>query len=260
MRRILMLALCLFAIGGYEGTASAAPPYWTPSLTTSFDWQLNTPVNQTINVDMYDIDLFDNAASVVTSLHAKGRKVVCYLDAGTWENYRPDSSAFPASVKGASFEPPYQTEKWLDIRNLTVLGPIMSARFDLCKSKGFDAVEADNVNGFVNPSGFPLTAQDQLTYNTWLAQQAHTRGLSIALKNDGEQAAQLVSVFDWELAEQCFQYKECTPYQAFIKAGKPVYDVEYSLATSKFCAQANVLQFYALKKKPSLNAYREACR
>jgi hypothetical protein len=44
------------------------------------------------------------------------------------------------------------------------------------------------------------------------------------------------------------------------QAGKPVYDVEYSGAPSKFCAQTNALQFYAMKKKSSLNAYRETCR
>ncbi len=234
--------------------------YWLPGVDTTFDWQLATPIDQTINVQFYDIDLFDNDASVVASLHAQGRKVACYLDAGTWENWRPDASSYPDSLKGASFEPPYTDEKWLDIRQLSVLEPILSARFDLCKQKGFDAVEADNVNGFVNTTGFTLTYQDQLTFNTWLAGQAHSRGMSIALKNDFEQAPDLVSIFDWELAEQCFQYKECTNYQLFIAAGKPVYDVEYSLSTSKFCAQANSMGFYAMKKKNSLNSYRVACR
>jgi hypothetical protein len=49
---------------------------------------------------MFDIDLFDNAASVVSALHASGRHVVCYLDAGTYEPGRPDSATYPAAVLG----------------------------------------------------------------------------------------------------------------------------------------------------------------
>ena len=260
MRRILIMIVSLCSLLATT-TATAEPPaYWTPALTTTFQWQLTTPVDLTVNADMFDIDLFDNDASVVAALHAQGRKVVCYVSAGTWENWRPDAGQFPASVKGKSLDPPYTDEQWLDIRDFTAIGPIMSARFDLCQGKGFDAIEVDNVDGFANETGFPLTAQDQLAYNTWIAQQAHARGLSIALKNDGDQAAQLVSVFDWALVEQCVENRECAQYQVFIEAGKPVYDVEYTRSTSKFCTQTNAMQFSAMKKKPSLNAYRETCR
>ena len=34
----------------------------------------------------------------------------------------------------------------------------MAARFDECREKGFDAVEADLVDGYARDSGFPLTA------------------------------------------------------------------------------------------------------
>jgi len=67
-------------------------------------------------------------------------------------------------------------EKWLDIRQISTLAPIMRARLDLCKQKGFDAVEPDNIDGYTNATGFPLTAQDQLDYNIWLANEAHARG------------------------------------------------------------------------------------
>jgi hypothetical protein len=32
------------------------------------------PVDQTVDAQMFDIDLFDNAASVMASLHSKGKK------------------------------------------------------------------------------------------------------------------------------------------------------------------------------------------
>ncbi len=75
---------------------------------------------------------------------------------------------------------------------------------NLCKSKGFDGVEFDNVDGYANNTGFPLTYADQITYNTWLANQAHTLGLSVALKNDLGQVHDLLPYFDWALDRAVF--------------------------------------------------------
>jgi hypothetical protein len=233
---------------------------WRPTLNTSWQWQLSgLPIDQSVDVKMYDIDLFENEASVVASLHAQGRKVVCYLNAGAWEDWRPDADQFPESVKGNDL-PGWPGEKWLDIRQTSVLTPLIEARLDLCKTKGFDAVEPDNIDGYTNNSGFPLNYQDQLSYNQFLANAAHTRGLSIALKNDLDQVADLLPSFDWALNEQCFQYDECDLLSPFISAGKAVFNVEYKLATSQFCPQANVMNFNSLKKHLNLDAYRAACR
>ena len=240
-------------------TSEASAGIWKPALNTSWQWQLTAPVDQSVNAQVYDIDGFDNAASVVSSLHAQGRKVICYIDAGTYENWRPDASQFPSSVKGNGVDG-WAGEQWLDVRNITVLGPIMQARMNMCKTKGFDAVELDNMDGYTNTTGFPLTASDQLTYNTWVANQAHARGLSVGLKNDLDQITQLLPFFDWELDEQCFQYNECDQLMPFINAGKAVFEVEYSLDTNQFCAQANTLNFNSLKKDLNLDVTRAACR
>src|SRR6266576_2472902 len=99
---------------------------WQPALNTIWQWQLTTPVDQTVNAQMYDIDMFDNDVSVVASLHAQGRKVICYISAGTFENWRPDAASFPAVVKGNAVSG-WPGETWLDIRRLDILGPIMTA-------------------------------------------------------------------------------------------------------------------------------------
>ena len=232
---------------------------WQPALNTSWQWQLTTPVDQTVNAQMYDIDMFDNDVSVVASLHAQGRKVICYISAGTFENWRPDAASFPAVVKGNAVSG-WPGENWLDIRRLDILAPIMTARLDLCQTKGFDGVEPDNIDGYTNGTGFPLTAQDQINYNTFLANQAHARGLSVALKNDLDQVQALLPYFDWALNEQCFQYNECNTLVPFITAGKAVFEVEYSLSTSQFCPQANALNFNAMQKDLNLDAFRIPCR
>lgn len=232
---------------------------WIPPVSISWQWQLSgTPIDQTVDATMFDIDLFDNPASVVEALHARGRKVVCYMSAGTWEDWRSDASSFPTAVRGNGVDG-WPGEKWLDIRRIDVLGPIMAARLDLCWQKGFDAIEPDNIDGYANNSRFPLTAQDQLAYNRWLAAAAHARGLSIGLKNDLDQVADLVGDFDWALNEQCFQYKECDMLAPFTAAGKAVFNVEYKLATSASCPQATALKFNSLKKNLALDVTVDAC-
>ena len=37
-----------------------------------------------------------------------------------------------------------------------------------CRDKGFDGIEPDNIDGFLNDTGFDLTGVDQLAY-IWLA-------------------------------------------------------------------------------------------
>jgi hypothetical protein len=234
------------------------PAAWVPPPTATWQWQLTTPVDPTVAADFYDIDLFDNSAAVVADLHARGRHVACYLSAGTYERGRPDSASFPAEVLGKEL-PDWPGERWLDIRRLDVLGPILDARLDLCRAKGFDAVEPDNVDAYANDSGFPLTAADQLRFNRHVAAAAHARGLSVGLKNDLDQAAALEPAFDWALNEQCFQYDECDRLAPFTRAGKAVFVAEYELGADGFCARARALGVMAMRKHLELDAWREPC-
>ncbi len=231
--------------------------WWKPAVYTTWQWQLTGTIDQSVDAQMFDIDLFDTSAATIASLKSKGKIVICYFSAGSYEDWRPDASQFPASVLGRSNG--WAGEKWLDIRNLTALGPVMEARLDLAVSKGCHGVEPDNIDGYTNSTGFPLTGADQITYNKWLAEKAHARNLSIGLKNDVDQVVALEPYFDWALNEQCFQYNECDTLLPFIKAGKPVFTTEYSLETSSFCTKANQIQFMSMKKKLDLDASRQVC-
>ena len=232
---------------------------WIPTPRTSWQWQLSTPVDQSVVAQMYDIDMFSNDASVVQSLHAKGRHVVCYISAGSVEDWRPDAEQFPQVVIGNDYNG-WPGEKWLDIRRINVLGPIMEKRLDECKSKGFDAVEPDSINAYTQDTGFPLSGDDQLKYNIWWAEAAHKRGLSIGLKEDPDQAKELVMHFDWALDEECFEFGGCEKMLPFTNAGKAIFNTEYSLAIKQFCPEANKLNFNSIKKHKELDVYRETCR
>jgi Glycoside-hydrolase family GH114 len=220
--------------GSGSGGSGSGTSSWIPPKSLTWYWQLQGTVNNSQPVAAYDIDGFENSAAEVATLHGQGKHVICYIDVGTAENWRADYGSFPASVLGSSNGWP--GERWLDIRQLSVLEPIMTARFQMCRQKGFDAVEPDNMDGYENSTGFPLTAAEQLSYDEWIAGEVHALGMAVFQKNDGEQSAQLESHFDGALDEQCNQYHECANFQPYLAAGKPVLNAEYSLSTSSFCA------------------------
>jgi hypothetical protein len=156
----------------------------------------------------------------------------------------------------------------LDIRRLDILGPLMANRLDQCKSKGFDAVEPDQMETYAAGAavtGFPLSYSDQITYNQWIADQAHQRGLSVALKNDADQAADLVGKFDWALLEDCYQQGWCQKMAPFLTAGKRVIDVEYTDVTTQptfanqYCPQAKAQGVYTILKRRNVDPWLATC-
>jgi hypothetical protein len=247
------------------GASSSPPTSSSPTsagrLTpgTSWQWQLSGRIDTSFEVDMYDIDLFDAPLETIGSLKSQGRVVICYFSAGSWEAFRPDSGAFPEDVLGNALAG-FPDERWLDIREIDGLAPIMEARLDLAVSKGCDGVEPDNVDGYTNDTGFPLGARDQLDYNRWLAVRAHDRGLSVGLKNDLDQILELEPAFDWALNEQCFEFDECELLLPFVDAGKAVFGVEYSGDPNEFCPEANRMNYDWLLKRVELDAFRVGCR
>jgi hypothetical protein len=249
---------------GTTSTASGGPtpaptPRWHPAVGDTFQIQYAGPIDITVAASVYDLDSDDTPASTVAALHSVSRRVFCYIDAGAWESYRSDAGSFPKSVLGKVMEG-WPDERWLDIRKIDTLAPILRHRLDTCAAKGFDGVDPDNINGYTNSTGFPLTAADQLRFNRWLAAEAHARGLAIALKNDGEQARDLVSVFDAAVVEECVAFDECGLYSPFVAAGKPVFDIEYNRPPNVFCPIAQSLHFEIIGKDLELSVYVSTCR
>jgi hypothetical protein len=255
---LLLVALASAALLAGTGKARAQSGWWTPPRQLTWYWQLQGTVANDEPVAAYDIDGFENSAAEVATLHSQGKHVICYIDVGTAEDFRPDYSQFPRAVLGRSNGWP--GERWLDIRQLGVLEPIMTARFQMCREKGFDAVEPDNIEGYANKSGFPLTAAEQLTYNEWVAEEVHSLGMAVLQKNDGEQTPELLPYFDGALSEQCNQYSECADFQPYLAVGKPVLNAEYHLAAKRFCVADNAAGMMGARYNLALNGKRfEPC-
>ncbi len=263
------------AVTTSPSTNSALPPpvpcksCWHPRQHESWQIQLDsTPKRPFLKVAMTEVDGFDTSAGTVAALHRTltGRGVVCYIDAGTWENWRPDAREFPRYLLGKP-DGPWHGERWLDIARFHgILGQIMQARARMCQRKGFNAIDFDNVDGYANKTGFALTAADQLHYDIFLANTAHRLGLAVALKNDLAQVPTLLKYFDFAVDEQCFQYRDCLSAQnggygldEFTAAHKAVFDIEYKLKRTQFCPQAIKDNFNAIRKGLNLGPWRQAC-
>jgi len=209
-------------------TPVPANTWYKPSTNTSWQWQLTGDINTSFSVELFDLDLFDTDKKTIDELHAQGKKVICYFSAGSYENWRIDKDDFDSSVLGNNLDG-WAGEKWLNISAYSIRS-IMTNRLDLAVKKGCDGVEPDNVDGYTNNSGFALSASDQLSYNKFLAEEAHNRGLSIGLKNDLDQVLELEPYFDFAINEQCHQYEECDSLSPFIENAKPVFNAEYKKA------------------------------
>ncbi|MFJ3877891.1 endo alpha-1,4 polygalactosaminidase [Streptomyces sp. NPDC090077] len=230
---------------------------WQPRPGTPWQWQLTGTLDTSVDVPVYDVDGFNTTKEQVAALKQQGRRTICYVSTGAWEDFRPDAADFPDSLLGKGNG--WDGERWLDVRRTAELEPLMAKRFDMCRDKGFDAVEPDNMDAYRNDSGFPLTADDQLRFNRLIAKLAHDRGLAVGLKNDLDQIPQLVGDYDFAVNEQCAEYDECGDLAPFTEAGKAVFHAEYELPTSRFCQQSKRLQLSSLQKKPDLGAWRRTC-
>lgn len=237
MKIFLLIIFTLSCYGDKSG-------WYKPNVDTSWHWQLKGDIDLNKDVDVYVIDLFDTKLWQIKYLQKRGKKVIAYFSAGSYENWRVDAKLFKKSIIGKKMFG--WDERWLDIRSKNIRN-IMKKRLDFAKKKGFDGVEIDNVDGYINETGFLLSYDDQLKYNIFLSSEAHKRGLAIALKNDVDQIVELEPYFDFHINEECYQYNECAKLMPFIKAGKPVFHVEYNKKNvDKICKEGNKRGFTTL--------------
>jgi hypothetical protein len=249
---ILVLLFLPAAAAALPGVAKTR--HWRPPPTTAaWQWQLQGEIDTGVAAGVYDIDGFEARKSDVRALHRRHRRVICYLDVGSWESFRPDAGRFPRSAIGRRYEG-FPDERWLDVSRFRLFAKPLEARIAMCARKRFDAVEPDNIAGWENKTGFDITRADQLRFNRWIAHEVHGRGMAVALKNDGGQVKQLVHLFDFAIVEQCFQYQECGLYRPFVRRGKAVFEAEYELDPAKFCAAARAIDFSAIRKSYDLFA------
>ena len=250
----------------------SAPP--APQMTTStvardapwatgisWAWNLAGGPIPDVAVDVVDVDLVETPEAEVRRAETNGIRTVCYLSAGTFESDRPDAGEYPEEILGNTWDE--WDERYVDIRRLDVLGPILGARLDLCAAKGFSAVEPDNVDTYGADTGFDLTEADAIKFARWIADEAHRRGLAVAQKNIPELAGELVDFFDFAITEDCFDDGWCTEMAPYREAGKAILDAEYTdrmdALSPDLCAEASDLGISVLLADRDLTENLDHC-
>lgn len=253
------------ALAGFLALSAApanADP-WRPAPGASIQLQYTgEPIDTSVDAEIYNLDLFETPPELIAALHAKGRRVICYLSVGTVEDWRPDAQSFPAAVIGTGY-PEWPGERWLDLRATEALAPILKARLDLAVAKGCDGIDPDNLDGFETETGFPLATADVVGFMRWLAAEARARGLAIGLKNGADLWPELAQEVDWVLVEDCARQGWCGDLKPARAAGLAVFQIEYvdaDLDWEKMCDEARANGFSAILKRRKLDAYRVACR
>jgi hypothetical protein len=251
-RALVVLLVALAAFPAVVADAARKPP------RVQWQYQLQGTIDRSNPARVFDIDGAGTPAATVQALKRDGRYVICYFSAGTYENFRSDSRRFPARIRGRPVEG-FGDERWLNIRRLYLVAPVLRARMRTCARKGFDAVEPDNVDGYDNATGFPLRRSDALRFARWLARTAHSLGLAVGLKNSTGLVSSLASRFDFAVVEQCLRHDECDRYRPFARQGKPVYEVEYSGTVASVCPRARAAGLNTIVKDVDLTAPSLPC-
>lgn len=238
------------------------------SFTTSNSWQIELAhplINTSFNASVYDIDMFDNNATTITTLYNQGRKVICYFSAGNYENWRPDAGSFNNRTDLGKPLDGWAGEWWLNTYSTDFRNAMLS-RLDLAVTKGCDGVDPDKMDGD-NDNGLGLTQADAVNYVNFLADAAHARDLSVGLENAGKIIPQVLGKMQWGVNEQCLQYGECDTWQPFVEVGEPVFHIEYpdgapNVAAQKvdsICGNDDAKGFETVLKEMSLDDWVEAC-
>jgi len=116
----LVLGSAIFPL---ERRQTSPKSIWQPPVGAKFQIILDSYFGRNRNAelvpadaDIYDVDLFDITSDVIQRLHNRGKKVICYMNAGSSESWRPDFASIKAVDKGDVMKE-WRREQWLDIRS-----------------------------------------------------------------------------------------------------------------------------------------------
>ena len=237
-----------------------------PSGKLIWDYQIGAGDGASISLpngaNLIDVDGFTTSATRVAQLKAQGAYTLCYIDAGSYEPGRPDSASYPSYLK-LQQDPNWPAEYFLDVTDVfkpnSILATILRNRFQMCKDKGFDALDPDNLQNDENVSGGKITTQQQIDFNGWVADEAHKIGLAAFQKNGPDKillkdrtGLMMVEKFDGIVNEECQQFGECSSLNEYVNRGKPALNIEYIINPD--CTLSDQLNINTIRRDLGLSA------
>ncbi|PHH60940.1 hypothetical protein CDD81_1021 [Ophiocordyceps australis] len=264
---------------GELGNAPNRTAMWRPAVDTKWQIVLSRPLDLdngdgypvTPQATVYDIDVFDNPQQTIQRLQTAGIRVICYFSAGSYEDWRPDKGAFLESDMGKPLDG-WKGERWLNVSSENVRS-IMRQRIKLAASKGCDAIDPDNIDGYDNSNGIDLTQEQAADYIRFLSREAAQYNMTTGLKNAAGIVDDVLDDVAFSVNEECKEKSECTSYDGFINANKPVFNIEYpkdagnglsDSSKNRFCddskqENAGSNRFSTVIKKMNLDGWVQYC-
>ncbi|APU15646.1 MULTISPECIES: endo alpha-1,4 polygalactosaminidase [Actinoalloteichus] len=236
IRRVSVLALaiplaasCAVAAPELTSGVTALPEQaWSaPPIDATFDYQIGGDYPLPDGVDVVSRDWYAGESP-------DGAYGICYVNAFQTQSDdggldRPDAqSNWPAHLVLSELgdDPNWGGEYLVDISTpekqadaIEYLRPMI----ETCATKGFSAVEYDNLDSWIRFDGTPLEGQvpfgeeEAVEFATLLTEVAHSLELASAQKNTVELPAEVSREqigFDFAIAESCGRWQECQDYRA----------------------------------------------
>ncbi|MGW2509047.1 endo alpha-1,4 polygalactosaminidase [Streptomyces scopuliridis] len=205
-----------------SSTASAAAQAVTlPPVHANFDYQIGQPYTPPAGVKVVSRDY--------TASPAAGLYNICYVNAFQAQP-GAESEWGDLLLRDASGDIVYDDgwgEAILDIRTDAKRQRIaakVNSWTDICASKGFNAVEPDNLDTFDRFD--QISEANAKAFVKLLSTHAHDKGLAIAQKNTANfSTAHAETGLDFAIAEECGEWDECGDYTAGF--GNNVIVIEY---------------------------------
>jgi Glycoside-hydrolase family GH114 len=273
MNRRMRVAIAAAAAAGTAVSAVTPPP-----ANAKFDYQIGGDYPPPAGVTVVSRDWF--AGSPLTGV---GTYSICYVNAYQTQDdepsvNRPDErSNWPRDLVlfGLGDDPNWGGEYLIDIstnaKRTAALNHV-KPMIDTCASKGFKAVEFDNLDSWTRYDDTALAGQvpfgqtEAVAFAKLLTDYAHSKGLAVGQKNTpqlGRSISLGVVGFDFAIAEECGFYRECPSYTAVF--GNNVIAIEYTNAGYRRACRAvgatvSVVRRDVLVTKPGSSTYRyKAC-
>jgi hypothetical protein len=229
-RTAAVVAIGAALLGGLAACSSTGSPgvHQLPTGTT-FDYQLGSSYSPPKGVT---IVARDSTAKPVPGLYN-----ICYVNAFQTQNDQKNLwlSKYPFLVLrtdgGAPvFDPGWPGEMILDVSTASkraAIAAVQDKTIDLCKKKGFQAVEFDNLDSYTR-SQHAFTLSADAAEAKLLVARAHADGLAAGQKNTSQLGSRGKTQlgYDFAIAEECYRYKECASYTKVY--GAAVLDIEYA--------------------------------
>ncbi len=216
----------------------AAADWTLPPANGKFDYQIGGDYPLPVGVRVVSRDWFAGTAP-------SGVYGICYVNAFQTQANEPDvdrpdeKDNWPADLVLTALgdDPNWDGEYLIDLSTAekrSAAAAWVKPMTQECASKGFKAVEFDNLDSWTRFQDSPLASQppfgrsEAVAYAKLLAADAHAAGLAAAQKNTAELSkaeARTQIGFDFAIAEECGRWQECGRYRA--NYGNLVYIIEY---------------------------------